>query len=128
LKKGLNAIKQKTQSYRRDLKRIRSSRVFLVPGQALNIRRQELDLLRERVVRHLRQDLFFKREQYCRVLGKLDALSPLATLSRGYSITQKADGTFIKQIDQTEIGERVKVTLATGFLSCEVRDKGSQNE
>jgi exodeoxyribonuclease VII large subunit len=127
-KRLLNAIKQKTQNYRRDLKRIQSSRVFLVPQQSVNIRRQELDLLRERVIRQLRQEVYSKREHYCQVLGKLDALSPLATLSRGYSITQKADGIFIKSIDQVENGERVKVTLAMGFLNCEVRNKGSQNE
>ena len=136
LKRGLinlekrlqNAVKQKIQSYRRDLKRIQSSRVFFIPQQPLNIRRQELDLLRERIIRQLRQDLSSKREHYCQALGKLDALSPLATLARGYSITQKADGVFIKSIDQVENGDRVKVTLATGFLNCEVRDKGSQNE
>jgi exodeoxyribonuclease VII large subunit len=119
------AVKQKTQNYRRDLKRIQNSRVFLVPQQSLNIRRQELDLLRERVIRQLRQDLASKREQYGQALGKLDALSPLATLLRGYSLTQKADGRFIKSSEQVAVGEQVKVTLAKGYLSCEVLDKGN---
>lgn len=129
-KRLIQVTNQKIQAYRRDLQRLKSSRVFTVPQQGLNIRRQELDLLRERAVRQLRQDLYIKREQYCKTLGKLDALSPLATLSRGYSITQKKDGSFIKSSELVELGEIVKITLATGFLSCEVKDKykRSRNE
>jgi exodeoxyribonuclease VII large subunit len=131
LKKRLaNAAGQKLQRLRRDLQRWKGSRVFLVPLQRLNIRRQELDMLRERAVRQLKQDLFIKREVYGKVIGQLDALSPLATLSRGYSITQKADGRFIKDSDLVEVGEMVKVSLAAGVLNCEVKDKykGSRNE
>jgi exodeoxyribonuclease VII large subunit len=122
-KRLANTVQQKIQSHRRDLLRLKSSRVLVAPEQGLNTRRQELDMLRERALRQLRQDLYAKREQYYKILGKLDALSPLATLSRGYSITQKADGTFIKNSDLVENGEMVKVTLAMGVLSCEVKDK-----
>ncbi len=131
LKKRLaNAISQKLQRYRRDLQRLKTSRIFSVPLQGIHTRRQDLDFLRERAIRQLRQDLYIKRELYCKALGKLDALSPLATLSRGYSITQKADGGFVKDCDLIEIGEKVKITLAAGVLCCEVKDKykGSRNE
>ncbi len=123
-----NAIRQKIQNNRRDLNRMLNSRVFLYPKQPVDIRRQELDLYRERIIRYLRQDLLLKREQYCRVLGKLDTLSPLATLLRGYSIAQKIDGTFIKRFDEVEKEEQVKLTLSQGYLLCEVLDKGNQNE
>jgi exodeoxyribonuclease VII large subunit len=129
-KRLANCMRQRTSTCRRELQKLKSSRVLTAPQQGLNIRRQELDMLRERAIRQMRQDLYVKREQYCKILGKLDALSPLATLARGYSITQKANGVFIKDCEQVEAGERVKVILAAGVLNCEVKDKykGSRNE
>ncbi|MGE5581517.1 MAG: exodeoxyribonuclease VII large subunit [Bacillota bacterium] len=123
-----NALTQKVRIYRRDLQRLTANRIFLYPKQLVDIRRQGVDLLCERMIRRLRQDLILKKENYRKTLGKLDTLSPLATLARGYAIAQKADGGFIKRADQVETGERIKITLAAGFLQCEVKDKGSQNE
>ncbi len=57
------------------------------------------------------------------VLGKLDSLSPLSILRRGYSITRKIP-TLELLIDagQLERGDPVEVRLHRGFLVCEVRE------
>jgi exodeoxyribonuclease VII large subunit len=114
------SIYRRIQSSRRDLEKILRSRVFTDPKFSYNIRRQELDLYSDRMIRILRHNLILERERYYKVLGKLDTLSPLATLQRGYAIAQKKDGIFIKRADQVEIGEEIKLTLAAGelMLSC----------
>jgi exodeoxyribonuclease VII large subunit len=117
------AVKRKTQSYRRDLDRILHQRVFLYPKQPVNLRRQELGQLSEKMLGSLKQHLTLEREHYLKILGKLDTLSPLATLQRGYAIAQKVDGTFVKRAGQVETGERIKLTLVAGVLHCQVLEK-----
>ena len=51
---------------------------------------------------------------------RLDALSPLATLKRGYSISRKTDGTVLTDAEQVSVGDRIEVQLAQGHLACRV--------
>ena len=121
LRRRLRAgLERKLQACRKDCQRLLRSRVLQAPKQSLDRRRQELDLLSEQMLRTIRQNLNLERERYLRVLGKLDSLSPLATLSRGYAIVRKADGTFVKRSDQVAADEMLQVTLAAGKLDCKV--------
>ncbi len=122
-KRLIQAVKRKFQNERRNLQRITQSRVFLYPGQMLNTRRQELDLFSEKMIRCVKQELRIRRECYLQIIGKLNTLSPLATLERGYSIAQKGDGRFIKRSDQVDIGEEIKLTLAVGELTLNCTSK-----
>lgn len=51
---------------------------------------------------------------------RLNALSPLATLERGYSISRKTDGEVLTSAKQVSIGDRVEIQLADGHLACRV--------
>ena len=53
---------------------------------------------------------------------RLNALSPLATLKRGYSISRKTDGEVLTSVDQTVVGDRIEVQLAQGHLACRVEE------
>jgi exodeoxyribonuclease VII large subunit len=54
--------------------------------------------------------------------SRLDALSPLAVLARGYSVCWNADGTrVIRDATHTAVGENVRVHLHKGEIRCEVR-------
>ena len=60
--------------------------------------------------------------------ARLDALSPLKTLSRGYSITYAQDGkTVVDSVDKAAPGDAVRVQLRDGQLACTVDEvqKGS---
>ena len=62
--------------------------------------------------------------QFRSVAGRLDSLSPLAVLARGYAVAWNADKTrVLRDTSQTSVGERVRVTLSQGELDCEVRDR-----
>lgn len=118
------AVKRKVQNERRLLQKIISSRFFLRPKAALlDDRRQEVDQLSERLIRCFKQDLNMQRERFHKIIGKLNALSPLATLERGYALAQRTDGSIIKSSAQVAAGEQIKVRLASGSLWCEVNQK-----
>ncbi|MBS1771000.1 MAG: exodeoxyribonuclease VII large subunit [Acidobacteria bacterium] len=52
--------------------------------------------------------------------AKLDALSPLAALSRGYSVTLDAEGKIVTSADSVEKGDKLKIRLKRGTLDAEV--------
>ena len=52
----------------------------------------------------------------------LNALSPLATLKRGYSISRKTDGEVLTAAEQVSVGDKIKVQLAHGHLACRVEE------
>jgi exodeoxyribonuclease VII large subunit len=76
---------------------------------------------RERLEQNLRHALEIQQEKVKGVFGKLDSLSPLAILQRGYSITRKLPSLLILR-SATEIreGEQVEVRLHRGHLTCDV--------
>lgn len=53
---------------------------------------------------------------------RLNALSPLATLQRGYSISRKTDGTVLTSTEQVSVGDRVEIQLSDGHLACRVEE------
>ena len=59
---------------------------------------------------------------------RLDALSPLATLKRGYSISRKTDGTVLTDAEQVSVGDRIEVQLAQGHLACNVEESLSEHQ
>ncbi len=117
------AVRRSLQNRRQELRKLAQSRVLVDPYYALNRRRQDLDWLTERLTRLGTQTVRMKRERFYRLLGKLDALSPLATLQRGYAIAQTDDGRFLNRSDQVEVGAKIRVKLAKGSLHCQVLNK-----
>ena len=57
---------------------------------------------------------------------RLNALSPLATLQRGYSISRKTDGGVLTSAEQVSIGDRIEIQLADGHLACRVEERSSE--
>lgn len=51
---------------------------------------------------------------------RLNALSPLATLARGYSISRKMSGEVLTSTQQVSVADKVEVQLAHGHLACRV--------
>jgi exodeoxyribonuclease VII large subunit len=63
-----------------------------------------------------------------RVTARLDVLSPLSVLKRGYSITQNADGEIIRDAHQTHVGERLNIRVARGEIEAEVKELSTEGD
>jgi exodeoxyribonuclease VII large subunit len=64
-----------------------------------------------------------RRAAHARLSGKLESLSPLAVLSRGYALAWDAGGRLLRSIDAVEAGDAVRVRLADGAFSATVATK-----
>lgn len=66
-----------------------------------------------------------KRKGWEKEVAQLDAMSPLATLRRGYSITRRLpDGRILRTADEVGMKGQVQVRLHRGELICRVEGKG----
>ena len=63
-----------------------------------------------------------KKNEYARLGAKLDALSPLKVLSRGYAIALDESGAALKDSQQARIGDKLTVRLESGALGCKVEE------
>ena len=59
---------------------------------------------------------------------RLDALSPLATLKRGYSISRKTDGEVLTAAEQVSVGDKIEVQLSRGHLTCRIEELLEENQ
>ena len=57
------------------------------------------------------------------LVQRLNALSPLATLKRGYSISRKMDGEVLTATEQVSVGDRIEIQLSDGHLTCRVEER-----
>ncbi len=84
---------------------------------------QEVDDLVGRLYRAIDQRLEACRSTFAGVVGKLETLSPLAILSRGYSVTRTIpDHHIVKDAGQCRSGDDVEVLLHKGRLVCRVHE------
>ncbi|MBE7927581.1 MULTISPECIES: exodeoxyribonuclease VII large subunit [Pseudomonadaceae] len=92
------------------------------PGRALAMLRQRLEHLSARMPRAMQERLTSRRQQLQGLAQTLNAISPLATLSRGYSILIDEHGQAIRAASQTQPGQRLKARLGEGELQVRVED------
>jgi len=57
----------------------------------------------------------------CKLVGRLDALSPLAVLGRGYALCRRrVDGRLVRSVAEVCPGEAVEVEVGDGLIDCAV--------
>ncbi|MGQ9779124.1 MAG: exodeoxyribonuclease VII large subunit [Bacillota bacterium] len=117
------AARRRLATERALLDRLLARPVFTRPARILAGPRQRLDEARQKMETSIRRRLGDLRAQLGALAGKLEAVSPLATLARGYAVCLSAEGRIVRTSDQVDLGEEVRVLLARGRLRCLVREK-----
>ena len=92
------------------------------PTGYLEQRRQNVTLLSNRLLSAQIQCVDRKKHRFVEQTSKLDAMSPLKVLTRGYSMTQTQDGTVLRSVKQVDIADNIAIRLGDGSVSAMVTD------
>ena len=109
------ALRSRAESSRARLEGIARHTVFRRPFQRIFELGRRLDELDVRTLRAIRGVLRHARQQTDTAAGRLESLSPLAVLGRGYSLTQRtADGQLIRTAAELSPGQQITTRFARG--------------
>ena len=107
---------------RRQLNILSASPALRSPTAYLEQKRIMIDRLHERLCSAQLRSVDRKKQQFIGLTAKLDAMSPMKVLTRGYAMTQTAEGQVVRSVMQTPIDSELQITLSDGTLSATVND------
>lgn len=110
---------------RKELRRLEQSRVLRNPVAVVDDQRMRLDGVQRRLAMALERTLRRGRVELAGLAGRVDAMSPLKVLSRGYAIA-KAEGRAVTTVEQVQSGQAMDVLVADGVYHCRVEEKEEQ--
>jgi exodeoxyribonuclease VII large subunit len=93
------------------------------PELLIDQRTADMTQLRDRGLRSLEERLRRADDELRHTVARLRALSPAATLERGYAIVQRADGHVVRAADEVKTDDLLRVRLAEGELQATVREQ-----
>ena len=96
-----------------------SSRVFKEPLRNINDNYLKIDSYIKRLENVIKTKQKEEKTKYIELISKLDALSPLKTLTRGYSIVEQNDR-IIKSAKDLNAGDKINIRLIDGKLNAEI--------
>ena len=97
--------------------------VLREPMVLVTSREEIITGLRDRSVRSFSSRLTLAAEDLTHVRARVRALSPQATLDRGYSVVQLEDGSIARDAKSLKIGQKLRLRLAAGETNATVTDK-----
>ena len=90
------------------------------PTGYLDQKQKDLTLLQNRLSASQERLLAQRNQRFVGCVAKLDAMSPLKVLSRGYAMAQGEDGRVLRSVSQTELGQMITVRFSDGSVSATV--------
>lgn len=102
------------------LNALQSSYAFKQPLLLVDQFSQRLDELMRQLQNYLKANLSQKSQTFQGLVGRLNALSPLSILERGYSLSFTAPGELLKDIKSVSVGDALTTRLARGVIKSKV--------
>ncbi len=114
-------LRQRASAARSRLEQLTRSRVLRRPKAMLYDLSHRLDDLESQAARAIRRRLARETDRMKAIAGRLESLSPLAVLARGYSVTTRAaDGKIVRTSDEVQVGDVIQTRLADGAIASRV--------
>lgn len=122
------SLRSRLQAGRHRLDALLSSPQLRQPLDRIATARQLTDGLEQQSRTAVLMNFERQRHRLQAAAGRLSALSPLAVLARGYSVTRRAaDGKMVRRAADVNVGEEVLVALQQGELTCRVDQIQGEN-
>lgn len=114
------ALQRQLKSARQHLQILSARPVLQSPQVYLDQRRNTLLTAQKHLILAHQNYLGGRRQHFIALTAKMDALSPLKVLTRGYAMVQKADREVVRSAAQVDPGERITIRISDGRLNAVV--------
>ena len=113
------ALQKKIEIMKLRYNKAMASRVFTAPLTRINEQYQNIDLIVKKLETAIKQKVNTYKNMEIEIISKLDTLSPLKTLTRGYVVAQK-EGTIIKSVKILKTNDIINLKFADGEKQTKV--------
>lgn len=117
-----SGILKQLETARKHLRVLSNTASMQNPARYIAQRRDALMLQQSKLIRAQQYAVGLKRQAYLSLTAKLDAMSPLKVLSRGYAMVNAEQGDVIRSVKQVKPNETVSVLLNDGVLKAEITE------
>ena len=117
-----NAMNRQIKAARQHLDVLTQSAALQSPAGYIQQRQKSLELLQNRLIAAQNQCINRSNQRYIALTAKLDAMSPLKVLTRGYAMVQAEDDTVIRSVSQVQTGDQIGISFSDGKLFATVTD------
>ena len=118
-----SVLNRQLKAARQHLNTLASRPALSSPTGYLEQKQRSLELLQNRLISAQTRTVEQKQRQFVSLTAKLDAMSPLKVLTRGYALVQTEEGSVLKSVRQASVGDHIKISLGDGSLTAAVTDK-----
>lgn len=119
--RALQAVNAKLRELGKELKMLKDNRSLRDPLAIFEIQFQKLDELKKTLGSVVGNMVALEKERILSLIGKLEALGPLATLERGFSVTMK-DGKVINTVKKLKVNDIIQTKLGEGTFTSQVKE------
>ena len=115
------AMKNYIERKRQYVERLKAAKLEKVPLDQVNKYRLAIDGMMTKSEATLKYMIEKYRTRCVKSIAKIDTLSPLKTLTRGYSVVEDEDGKVIKSVNDVSSNQEIKITVTDGKVSAIVK-------
>ena len=117
-----SSLSRQLRHGRQRLDQLSQAPALTSPTGYLEQREQNLEHLKTRLLAAQSRQIQLRKQRFICCTAKLDAMSPLKVLTRGYSIVHDGDGRLLRSVSQTQPGREVGITLSDGSVKAVVSE------
>lgn len=118
-----HAVSSKIESSKEKMDALIKSRIFANPLEAVEARKINLDGIVNLLNKAIQDKVEHSRANLAEMSGRLNTLSPLAVLGRGYAAVYGDSGKTISGVKGVSVNDNITIKMADGSLGCTVNTK-----
>ena len=116
------ALQRQLKAHRKHLQVLSDSPALQSPVVYIQQRRQALAFVSNRLLSAQTQNISRQKQRFITYTAKLDAMSPLKVLTRGYAMAQSEAGELVRSVRQIKTGDTLQIALSDGSVSAAVTE------
>lgn len=121
-------LSRKLRSARQRLDILSKSTALQSPQNYLNQKRKNLEMAQNRLTSAQSQRIAKANQQFIALTSKLDAMSPLKVLTRGYAMVKTEQGQVLRSVQQVNLEDKLTIRVSDGTVHALVTGKDNKNE